>query len=76
MMVLSLSNVSMSWFASRSLGNTQRRVKSDVLVADRREAAHGGFIWMAPMYLIGEACLPTWKPSITRPRSFDCAAAA
>jgi hypothetical protein len=44
----------------------------DVLPADRGEAARGGFIWMAPMYWTGEACLPTWKPSCTRPRSFDC----
>jgi hypothetical protein len=48
----------------------------DILAADRGEAARGGFIWMAPMYWIGDACLPTWKPSIARPRSFDCAAAA
>src|SRR5215813_2389499 len=24
------------------------------------------------MYWIGLACLPMWKPSITRPRNFDC----
>src|SRR5882757_6974749 len=69
--VLSLSKVSTICWASLSTGSTQRLVKSTSWRAIGEKRPCGVFICTAPVYWIGEACLPTWKPSMTVPRSID-----
>src|SRR5262249_17847866 len=55
---LSLSKLSINWLASLSTGNTHLLVKSTSCLSIGANLPAGVFIWIAPMYCTGDACLP------------------